>query len=147
VARLRLHELCGFRSGDKGDIANVALFADDAEIYATIVREVTAARVQEHFAAMVTGSVDRYEAPNVLALNFVMRGALGGGGPRSLRSDTLGKTLGGALVRLEIEVPAELAARRAPRPDVTWAVEMLERLPRVAPTSRLGRSSGRQGSA
>jgi hypothetical protein len=86
---------------------------------------------------MVSGDVTRYEVPNVLALNFVLRGALGGGGPRSLRSDALGKTLGGALVRLEVDVPDELAARRAPRPDVGWAVEILERLPRVTPTSRL----------
>ena len=91
----------------------MALFADDADVYETIVREVTAERVREHFGAMVTGDVTRYEAPNVLALNFVLRGALGGGGPRSLRSDTLGKTLGGALVRLEIEVPDALADRRA----------------------------------
>jgi hypothetical protein len=66
----------------------------------------------------------------VLALNFVMREALGGGGPRSLRSDNLGKTLGGTLVRLEIEVPEELANRRRPRPDVTWADEILDRLPK-----------------
>ena len=59
---------------------------------------------------MVHGRVDRYEAANVRALNFVMHGALGGGGPRSLRADSLGKTLGGALVRLEIDVPASLAA-------------------------------------
>jgi len=126
---MRLHEICGYRSGDKGDIANVALFADDDDVFATIVREVTAERVREHFGSMVKGDVTRYEVPNVLALNFVLTGALGGGGPRSLRSDTLGKTLGGALVRLEIEVPAALASRRAPRPDVTWAREILLALP------------------
>jgi hypothetical protein len=129
VARLRLHELCGYRSGDKGDIANVALLADDVEVYGVIVREVTAARVKAHFGAMVTGDVTRYEADNVLALNFVLRGALGGGGPRSLRSDVLGKTLGGALVRMEIEVPDALSDRRAARPDVTWAREILNSLP------------------
>ncbi len=106
------------------------LLADDAAAYDVIRREVTAARVREHFGALVTGEVERYEAPNVLALNFVLRGALGGGGPRSLRSDSLGKALGGALVRLEIDVPDELADRRAPRPDVSWAVEILDRLPR-----------------
>jgi len=130
MPRLRLHDLCGYRSGDKGDIANIALLADDAEVYDVIRREVTAARVRAHFDTLVTGEVERYEAPNVLALNFVLRGALGGGGPRSLRSDALGKTLGGSLVRLEIEVPAALAARRAPRADVAWAVEILEGLPR-----------------
>jgi hypothetical protein len=128
MARLALREICGYRSGDKGDIANVAIFADDDETYALIVREVTAERVKQHFGVMVQGRVDRYEAANVRALNFVMHGALGGGGPRSLRADSLGKTLGGALVRLEIEVPDELAARRRPRPDVSWADEILGRL-------------------
>jgi hypothetical protein len=79
---------------------------------------------------MVRGEVTRYEAPNVRALNFVLKGALGGGGPKSLRSDNLGKTLGGALVRLEIDVPDEIAARRRPRPDVSWADAILDALPR-----------------
>jgi len=127
TARVALRELCGYRSGDKGDVADIALFADDDEVYSLIVREVTADRVKEHFGAMVTGAVQRYEARNVLALNFVLQGALGGGGPRSLRADSLGKTLGGALVRLEIDVPDELAARRRDRPDVSWADEMLAR--------------------
>ncbi|HEY7136001.1 MAG TPA: hypothetical protein VIB48_13130 [Acidimicrobiia bacterium] len=126
MARLQLRELCGYRAGDKGDISNVAIFADDEETYVVLVREVTAARVKEHFTSMVTGDVTRYEAPNVLGLNFVMQGALGGGGPRSLRSDNLGKTLGGALVRLEIEVPDSMAGRRRPRPDVAWADTILD---------------------
>jgi hypothetical protein len=125
VSRLPLRELCGYRSGDKGDIANVAIFADDDETFDVIRREVTAERVKEHFGAMVHGRVERYEAANVRALNFVMHGALGGGGPRSLRADSLGKTLGGALVRLEIDVPESLAGRRRPRPDVSWADAIL----------------------
>jgi hypothetical protein len=129
VARLALRELCGYRAGDKGDVANVAIFADDDETYAVIVREVTAARVKEHFGAMVLGRVDRYEAANVRALNFVMQGALGGGGPRTLRADGLGKTLGGALVRLEIDVPDSMADRRRARPDVSWADEILGEAP------------------
>lgn len=129
TARLQLRELCGYRAGDKGDIADVAIFADDEETYEVIAREVTAARVKDHFGAMVRGDVARYEARNVLALNFVLRDALGGGGPRSLRSDSLGKTLGGALVRMEIDVPDALATRRRPRPDVTWADEILDALP------------------
>ncbi len=128
MVMITLHEICGYRAGDKGDISNIALFADDDESYEVIVREVTAERVKQHFGAMVTGKVVRYEAANVLALNFVMQGALGGGGPRSLRADTLGKTLGGALVRLEIDVPDSLADRRAPRPDVAWAESILEQL-------------------
>lgn len=123
-----LRELCGYRSGDKGDIVNIALLADDSEVYDLIARVVTAERVREHFGATVRGRVDRYEAPNVLALNFVLHGALGGGGPRTLRTDNLGKTLGGALVRLEVEAPAALASRRRPRPDVAWADAILDRL-------------------
>jgi hypothetical protein len=125
ATRLRLYELCGYRAGDKGDISNIALFADDAAVFDVIRAEVTADRVKEHFGDMVTGEVVRYVAANVLALNFVMHGALAGGGPRSLRSDSLGKTLGGALVRMEIDVPDELSERRAPRPDVGWADEIL----------------------
>lgn len=122
---MALRELCGYRAGDKGDTADVAIFADDDATYALIVQEVTADRVRAHFGSMVTGDVARYEAPNVRALNFVMHGALGGGGPRSLRADNLGKTLGGALVRLEIDVPAELVRRR-PGPDVSWAEAILD---------------------
>jgi len=128
MPRLALREFCGYRAGDKGDIANVAIFADDDETYALIVREVTAERVKAHFGSMVHGRVDRYEAANVRALNFVMQGALGGGGPKSLRADSLGKTLGGALVRLEIEVPDAMAGVRRPRPRLEWADEILGRL-------------------
>ncbi len=85
-------------------------------MYALIVEQVTAERVREHFGPMVHGEVSRYEAPNVRALNFVLRGALGGGGPKSLRSDNLGKTLGGALVRLEIDVPDAIASYPRPAP-------------------------------
>jgi hypothetical protein len=126
--KLQLRELCGYRAGDKGDIANVAIFADDDETYALIMREVTAERVKQHFGSMVEGRVDRYEAANVRALNFVMHGALSGGGPRSLRADNLGKTLGGALVRMEIDVPESFKDRRRPRPDVSWADTILGRL-------------------
>jgi hypothetical protein len=129
MARIALRELCGYRAGDKGDISDVAVFAYDDETYALIVEQVTAERVRALFGSMVRGDVTRYEAPNVRALNFVLRGALGGGGPKSLRSDNLGKTLGGALVRLEIDVPDEIAARRRPRPDVTWADAILDALP------------------
>ena len=129
MVTLALRELCGYRAGDKGDTADVALFAYDDETYALIVEQVTAERVRALFGSMVHGEVLRYEAPNVRALNFVLRGALGGGGPKSLRSDNLGKTLGGALVRLEIDVPDAIAARRRPRPDVTWADQILDALP------------------
>ena len=121
MPRIQLRDLCGTRSGDKGDTLNIALFAYHPAAYEAIRREVTAARVAAQFAGLARGPVRRNEAPNVLALNFVAAVALGGGGPRSLRSDSLGKTLGGALLRMEIEVP-EPVADKAPRrrPDLAF---------------------------
>jgi hypothetical protein len=113
MASVPLREVCGVRSGDKGDISDLTLFADDQETYALVRQEVTVDRVRDHFGALVTGPIERYEAANVLALKFVLRGALGGGGPRSLRSDNLGKTLGAALLRLRIDVPDDVLARSA----------------------------------
>jgi len=110
VARIQLRDLCGVRSGDKGNISDLALFADDDEAFAAIREAVTADRVKAHFGALVRGRVERYEAPNLLALKFVMYDALGGGGPRSLRSDNLGKTLGASLLRMWVDVPDSVAA-------------------------------------
>ena len=110
MARIQLRDLCGVRSGDKGDISDLALFADDDAAYEAILDEVTAERVKAHFGSLVLGDVERYEARNVLALKFVMHDALGGGAPRSLRADNLGKTLGAALLRMEIDVPDGVAA-------------------------------------
>jgi hypothetical protein len=136
----RLWDLgCGYRAGDKGDIANVAVFAPDLATYEVIRDEVTTERVKEHFGTFVLGPVDRYEAANVLALNFVLHDALGGGGPRSLRADNLGKTLGGALVRLEIDVPAALAERQGETPDVSWAEAILAGAQARATDPRPGR--------
>ena len=109
MTSIRLRELCGVRSGDKGDISDLSLFADDEAAYEAIREAVTADRVKAHFGALVLGSVERYEARNVLALKFVMHEALGGGAPRSLRADNLGKTLGAALLRMEIDVPDAVA--------------------------------------
>ena len=101
--KTQLVRLVHARSGDKGDKANIALFAPDRATYDILLREVTAERVKHHFDGFVTGNVERFEAPNVLALNFVLHGALNGGASRSLRSDTLGKSLASALLRMEIE--------------------------------------------
>lgn len=101
--KTQLVRIAHARSGDKGDKANIALFAPDRATYDLLVREVTAERVREHFAGIITGSVERFEVPNVLALNFVLHGALNGGASRSLRSDALGKSLSSALLRMEIE--------------------------------------------
>ena len=114
MPRIQLRDLCGTRSGDKGDTVNIAVFAYSQQAYESIRHEVTAKRVAAHFGGLIGGPVRRYEAPNLLALNFVAGRALGGGGPRSLRSDNLGKTLDGALLRIEIDVPDAVAAQ-APR--------------------------------
>ncbi len=100
----QLVELAHTRSGDKGDIANIALFAPDRTIYDLLVKQVTPDRVRQHFEGIVIGNVERYEVPNVLAINFVLHGALNGGASRSLRSDALGKSLSSALLRMEIEI-------------------------------------------
>ncbi|HEY4375846.1 MAG TPA: hypothetical protein VGM93_01760 [Acidimicrobiales bacterium] len=110
MARIQLRDLCGVRSGDKGDISDLSLFADDAEAYAAVREAVTAEVVRTHFGDLVHGAVERYEAPNVWALKFVLHDALGGGAPRSLRSDNLGKTMGASLLRLWIDVPDAVAA-------------------------------------
>jgi hypothetical protein len=120
MASIQLRDLCGVRSGDKGDISDLSLFADSPDAYEAIRAEVTAERVAAHFGSLVGGEVERFEVPNVWALKFVLHEALGGGGPRSLRADNLGKTLGAALLRMWIEVPDDVAAsaprngRRAP---------------------------------
>jgi hypothetical protein len=100
----QLVHLAHARSGDKGDKADLSLFAPDEETYELLAREVTAERVKQHFQGIITGEVELYEVPNVLALKFVLHGALNGGASRSLRSDALGKSLSSALLRLEIDV-------------------------------------------
>lgn len=118
---MQLVDLCGARCGDKGDISDVTLFCDDDAAYEAILTAVTADAVAEHFGDLVRGRVERFEARNVLAVKFVLHDALGGGAPRSLRSDNLGKTFSAALLRLEIDVPDDVAAgarrrERAPLP-------------------------------
>lgn len=100
----QLVELAHARSGDKGDIADISLFAPDQATYDLLAREVTAERVKKHFAGIITGNVERFEVPNVLALKFVLHGALDGGASRSLRSDSLGKSLSSALLRMEVDL-------------------------------------------
>jgi len=104
--KTQLVRLVHARSGDKGDKANIAIFAPDRATYDLLLREVTVERVKQHFIGIAFGKVERFDAPNVLALNFVLHGALNGGASRSLRSDALGKSLASALLRMEIEVGA-----------------------------------------
>src|SRR5256885_5837824 len=103
--RVPLLELAHARSGDKGDTANVGLIALEPEYYPILLKEVTAAKVARHFKGLIKGKVERFELPNLHALNFLLHGALGGGGTVSLKTDAQGKVLSTALLRLEIELP------------------------------------------
>lgn len=104
---MRLIEIAHCRSGDKGDTANIGLIAIQERHYPVLRREVTPDRVKAHFGDLCKGPVERFELPNIGALNFLLRGALGGGGTLSLRADAQGKTLGAALLRMEIEMAPE----------------------------------------
>ena len=110
LVQLRL--LAHARSGDKGDTANVGLIALEPEYYPLLVQQVTVARVRRHFGRMIK-SVERFELPNLKALNFLLHGALDGGGTISLKTDAQGKVYSTAMLRLEIPVPAALARRVA----------------------------------
>ena len=111
---LQLRYLAHARSGDKGNTANVGLIALAPEFYPILVREVTTARVARHFKGMVSG-VERFELPNLGALNFLLHDALDGGGTISLKTDAQGKVYSTALLRMEIPVPAALARRLTPQ--------------------------------
>jgi hypothetical protein len=102
--KIPLGRIAHARSGDKGDTSNIGVIAFDERSYPVLVREVTAARVKEFFGGLVKGEVERFELPNLGALNFLLHEALGGGGTLSLRVDAQGKTLGAALLAMEIEV-------------------------------------------
>jgi hypothetical protein len=102
---IQLRQIAHARSGDKGDVANIGLIALKPEDYPILVREVTAARVKQLFAGICWGEVERFELPNLHALNFVLHRALDGGGLLSLRTDSQGKTLSSALLRMEIQLP------------------------------------------
>src|SRR5438105_2830921 len=102
--RVQLTKLAHARSGDKGDTANVGLIALSDEFYPLLVREVTAERVKQHFKGICKGDVERFELPNLSALNFLLHESLDGGGTLSLMTDAQGKTFSTALLRMEIEV-------------------------------------------
>ncbi|UCC48024.1 MAG: hypothetical protein JSV41_11155 [Gemmatimonadota bacterium] len=107
--RVRLLQIAHARSGDKGDTANVGLIALRPEFYPILLKEVTCERVKQHFKGICQGPVECYELANLNALNFLLHDSLGGGGTLSLRTDAQGKTYGAALLRMEIELPDELA--------------------------------------
>ena len=102
--KVQLTKLAHARSGDKGDTANVGLIALQDEFYPILVREVTADRVKQHFRGICKGEVERFELPNIGALNFLLHESLGGGGTLSLMTDAQGKTFSTALLRMEVEI-------------------------------------------
>lgn len=106
--RVQLLSICHGRSGDKGDTANIGLIARKAEYYPVIEKYVTAEKVKRHFEGMVLGKVERFELPNIWALNFLLHNALGGGGTKSLKNDAQGKTLAAALMKMEIDVEEKI---------------------------------------
>lgn len=106
-----LLELAHARSGDKGDTANVGVIAYDEEDYSVILDQVTAERVKEHFGSMVKGPVERFRLDNLRAVNFLLHGALDGGGTVSLMTDAQGKVFSTALLRMELQVPEDVARR------------------------------------
>jgi hypothetical protein len=102
--RVQLTKLAHARSGDKGDTSNIGLIALEEKFYPILAREVTAERVKKHFAGICKGDVERFELPNLGALNFLLHQSLGGGGTLSLMTDAQGKTFSTALLRMEIEI-------------------------------------------
>ena len=103
--KVRLLDLAHARSGDKGDTANVGVIALKPEWYPLLARELTLDRVAEHFRGIITGGVQRYELPNLRALNFLLHGALDGGGTLSLKTDAQGKVYSTAILRMVLDIP------------------------------------------
>jgi hypothetical protein len=100
-----LRDIAHARSGDKGNRSNIGLIALDPKHYPILVEQVTADRVKQHFRDLCSGDVERFELPNLHALNFVLHDALDGGGTISLRTDAQGKTYSAALLRMKVQIP------------------------------------------
>ena len=107
MKKVPLYAMAHARSGDKGDASNVGIRAYDDRAYAILRAQLTAEAVKDHFGDLVAGEVERYEMPNLRALNFILHDSLGGGGSASLKTDAQGKTHGMAMLRLMIDVPED----------------------------------------
>ena len=107
--KVQLLQICHARSGDKGDTGNVGLIARKPEYYPIIKKYVTTDVVKKHFEGICFGRVERYELPNLNALNFLLHNSLGGGGTVSLKNDAQGKTLSSALLRMEIDIDEKIS--------------------------------------
>jgi hypothetical protein len=115
--QVRLLDIAHARSGDKGDTANVGLIALRPEWFPLLDREVTRERVKNHFRGVIDGDVERFELPNLRALNFLLHGALDGGGTLSLKTDAQGKVFSTALLRMRIDVPDDEARQLGIEPS------------------------------
>lgn len=102
--KIRLIDIAHARSGDKGDTGNVGVIARKTEYYPLLVKYLTIERVEKHFEGIALGKVERFEIPNLEALNFLLHESLGGGGTKSLKNDAQGKTLSSAMLRMELEI-------------------------------------------
>lgn len=118
--KVRLVDIAHARSGDKGDTANVGVIALKPEWYPLIRDQLTLDRVRQHFRGVITGGVERYELPNLGALNFLLHGALGGGGTLSLKTDAQGKVFSTAMLRMVLDVP-DGVAQQLKLPDAASA--------------------------
>jgi len=118
--KVRLLDIAHARSGDKGDTANVGVIALEPKWYPVLDRYLTLDRVTQHFKGAITGPIERYELPNLRALNFLLHGALDGGGTLSLKTDAQGKVFSTAMLRMVLDVPDD-EAKAAQLPGVkTW---------------------------
>jgi len=111
--KVTLDQLAYARSGDKGDGSNVGVVAYDQPSYELLCRQLTTQRVKQHFHEICLGQVDRFEAPNLLALNFILHDSLGGGGSESMKSDAQGKTHGLGMLMMELEIPDDFPLPRS----------------------------------
>ena len=106
--RIRLIDIAHARSGDKGDTGNVGVIARKQEYYPLLANYLTVQRVKEHFDGITLGEVERFEMPNLWAINFLLHKSLGGGGTKSLKNDAQGKTLSSAMLRMELEIDEKI---------------------------------------
>jgi hypothetical protein len=107
--KIRLLDIAHARSGDKGDTGNVGVIARRQEYYPVLRKYLTAERVREHFRGIALGPVERFELPNLWALNFLLHNALGGGGTRSLKNDAQGKTLSSVMLKMELDIEEQIS--------------------------------------
>ena len=106
--KVRLIDIAHARSGDKGDTGNVGVIARKREYYPLLVKYLTTERVKKHFEGIALGTIERFELPNLWALNFLLHESLGGGGTRSLKNDAQGKTLSSAMLRMDLDIEEQI---------------------------------------